>query len=209
MSDISRIKVLSPGTAVHTKGQRKVLEILETATNLLAYEGYSKFTMRRVAEELGITLRNVQYYFNTKQNLFESVIELRLKKDIESAQKVIDEVGKSPEERFLAFVDYSLAENTTRFIRGLQFELWALSNHNEFAAKSRDYMTFEHCNFIYNLITPLTKNQSEQMRREKSVLLLAMLQGFPLIEGSDINIDFKLGNLKQLFRDEALNLVLS
>ncbi len=208
MHNISKIKVLSPGTAVHNKGQTKVLEILETATNLLAYEGYSKFTMRRVAEELGITLRNVQYYFKTKQDLFESVIELRLRKDIESAQEVVDSVGGSPKERFIAFVDYSLVENTTRFIRGLQFELWALANHNEFAAKSRDHMTHEHSKFIYDLITPLIEHQPEQIRREKSVIVLSMLQGFPLIDGSDINIEFDLGDLKKLFREKVLHLIL-
>ena len=205
--DISEIKVLSPGTAVHGKGQKKVKEILEVATNLLAYEGYSRFTMRRIADELGVALRNVQYYFKTKESLFQAVVEQRLIRDLDSARETIQKAGEDAEVRFMAFVDLSLQENSSRYIRGLQFELWALANHDEFAAKCRDHMTSEYSKFIYELIVPLTEGQSEQTRREKSVILLSMLQGFPLIDGSDIHIEFELDDLRQVFRAEALRFI--
>lgn len=199
-----QIRDLAPGTAVHGKGKKKVEEILKVATDILAYEGYSNFTMRRIANRAGITLRNVQYYFNTKENLFQAVIEQRLKRDIETATKFIENDKLSAEERFMAFVDLSLEENTTPFIRNLQFELWALANHDSFAARCRDHMTTVYSNFIYELIKPLTQGQSEKTQREKAVILLSMLQGFPLVEGSDINIEFAIGNLRKLFREEAL-----
>ncbi|HEY8350947.1 MAG TPA: TetR/AcrR family transcriptional regulator [Sphingomonadales bacterium] len=201
------IKDLAPGTAVHEKGKRRVQEILQVATEVLAYEGYSNFTMRGIADRLGIKLRNVQYYFKTKENLFQAVIDQRLKRDIETAQQVVNREGLTDEERFLAFVDLSLEENTTPFFRGLQFELWALANHDAFAAQCRDRMTMAYSNFIYELIKPLTAGQSDKVRKEKSVILLAMLQGFPLIEGSDVNIEFNLGNVRELFRDQAIRFV--
>ena len=205
--DIDNIKDLTPGTAVHEKGKQRVQEILNVATEILAYEGYSKFTMRGIADRLGIKLRNVQYYFKTKDILFQAVIEQRLRRDIESARKVIERKGLSDEERFLAFVDVSLEENTTPYIRGLQFELWALANHDSFAAKCRDHMTMVYSTFIYDLIKPLTAGQSDKTRKEKSVILLSMLQGFPLVEGSDVNVEFNLGNLRQLFREQVLRFV--
>lgn len=205
--DIKDIKDLTPGTAVHAKGKQRVEEILKVATEILAYEGYSKFTMRGIADRLGIKLRNVQYYFKTKEILFQAVIEQRLRRDIESANNVIERKGLSDEERFLAFVDLSLEENTKPFFRGLQFELWALANHDPFAANCRDHMTMVYSNFIYDLIKPLTASQSDKIRKEKSVILLSMLQGFPLVEGSDINVEFNLGNLRQLFKEQALEFV--
>lgn len=201
------IKDLNPGTAVHEKGKRRVQEILQVATEILAYEGYAKFTMRGIADRLGIKLRNVQYYFKTKENLFQAVIEQRLERDLESARQVVNQEGLSHEERFVAFVDLSLEENITPFFRGLQFELWALANHDAFAAECRDRMTMAYSNFIYELIKPLTKGQSDKVRKEKSVILLSMLQGYPLIEGSDVNIEFNLGNLRELFRDQAVRFV--
>lgn len=207
--DTSDIRDLAPGTAVHGKGKKRVRDILKVATEILAFEGYSKFTMRHIADRAGITLRNVQYYFKTKDILFQSVIEQRLKHDIESATKVIENHNLSAEDRFLAFVDNSLEENTTPFIRGLQFELWAQANHDAFAAKCRDHMTTVYSKFIYELIKPLTLGQSEKTRREKAVILLSMLQGFPLVEGSDIHIEFAIGNLRKLFRTEALIFVTS
>ena len=207
--DISQINTLAPGTAVHRKGKKKAEEILAAATNILAFEGYGNFTMRRIAEKVGVRLRNVQYYFSTKDNLLQAVIEERLRHDIESAANVIMQDGLSAEDRFLAFVDLSLEENTTPFIRGLQFELWALANNNALAAKCRDHMTTVYSNFIYELIEPLTINQSDATRRKKAVILLAMLQGFPLIEGSDVNIEYDVGDIRKLFRKEALRFVTS
>ena len=61
--------------------------------------------------------------------------------------------------------------------------------------------------FIYDLIKPLTAGQSDKTRKEKSVILLSMLQGFPLVEGSDVNVEFNLGNLRQLFREQVLRFV--
>lgn len=203
----SNVKELAPGTAVHGKGKKRVKEILQAATEILAFEGYSKFTMRRIAERVGVTLRNVQYYFSTKEGLFQAVIEQRLQFDVESATKVVEQEGLSDEERFLAFVDLSLEENTMPFIRGIQFELWALSNHDPFAAKCRDHMTSVYSAFICELIKPLTPGQSQKTRQKKAVILLSMLQGFPLVEGSDIHIEFALGDLKKLFRKEALQFV--
>lgn len=203
----SEIKELTPGTAVHHKGKKRAQEILDTATDVLANTGYGSFTMRNIASKLGITLRNVQYYFNSKDILLEAVIEQRLRLDIVSAERVINESEGTAEERFLAFVDNSLEENCTPFIRGLQFEIWALANHNEFAATCRDHMTTTYSNFIYELIKPLNKGQSTKILRGKSLILESMLQGFALIEGSDIHIERKLGNLRKLFREEALRFV--
>lgn len=207
--DISQINTLTPGTAVHRKGKKKAEEILAAATSILAFEGYSNFTMRRVAEKVGVRLRNVQYYFNTKDSLLQAVIEERLRQDIESAANAIKQHDLSPKDRFLAFVDLSLEENTTPYFRGLQFELWALANNNPLAAKCRDHMTTVYSKFIYELIEPLTINQSDATRRKKAVILLAMLQGFPLIEGSDVNIEYDVGDLRALFRKEALRFVTS
>ncbi|MFV0275925.1 MAG: TetR/AcrR family transcriptional regulator [Parahaliea sp.] len=206
--DISKKKYLTPGTAVHVKGKQRVKEILDAATDILAYEGYSNFSMRYIASKLGITLRNVQYYFATKDILFEAVIEHRLKRDIAKAAEVVDRIGASPEERFYSFIDLSLEENTDPFFKGLQFELFALANHNEFAAQCRDHMTMAYSNFIYELIKPLTVGQSEKIRRGKSVILLSMLQGYSIIEGSDVHIEFKLGNLRKLFRKEAMRFLM-
>ncbi len=207
--DVSTITALAPGTAIHGKGKRRVHEILNAATNALAFEGYSNFTMRSIALKAGISLKNLQYYFPTKDSLFQAVVEQRLEEDLESARRVVQRRDLSPQERFLRFVDLSLEENTTPFIRGFQFELWALASRDPFAASCRDRMTSAYCEFIYELIRQLAPQHSPAELRKKSALLLAMLQGVALTTGEGIALKFKVGSIKRSLRNEALKFVSS
>ena len=68
--NVSTIAAFAPGTAVHAKGKQRVNDIVHTATRVLAFEGYSNFTMRGIAAKAGIALKNLQYYFPTKDSLF-------------------------------------------------------------------------------------------------------------------------------------------
>ena len=68
-------------------------------------------------------------------------------------------------------------------------------------------MTTAYCGFIYDQIKPLTGNLTPAKRREKAALLLAMLQGIPLITGSDISIQFKTGKLEKDLNKIALDFI--
>jgi AcrR family transcriptional regulator len=85
--DVSEIAALAPGTAVHSKGRKRVQEIITTATPVLAFEGYSAFTMRNIAAKLGISLRNLQYYFQTKSDLFQAVVEQMIRSELDSGRR--------------------------------------------------------------------------------------------------------------------------
>ena len=199
---VSDIPVLSPSTAVYSKGKQRVQEILQVATEVLAYEGYSAFTMRNIASKQGISLRNLQYYFQTKNKLFKAVVEGMKDRELHSAKLAIEQKDMSHEDRFRAFIDYSIEDNDTTLIRGFQFELWALATRDEFAEQCRDEMTSAYCEFIYGLIKPLTPKLTAQQQRHKSAVILAMLQGSPLISGKGVSKQFK-AKIAQWIKAEA------
>lgn len=207
--DVSDIASLSPGTAIHPKGKQRVQEILDVATEVLAYDGYSAFTMRNIASKLDISLRNLQYYFQTKNSLFQAVVERMINLELKTAQAAIDQSKLTPEERFISFIEYSIRDNETPLIRGFQFELWAMATRDKFAEKCRDNTTSAYCDFIFNLIKPLTPNLSDKVRREKSAIILAMLQGTPLIHGKGVNKDIKMKDLEKRVKKEALAILKS
>lgn len=205
--DVFAIAALSPGTAVHAKGKQRVRDIIKTATSVLAFEGYSAFTMRTIAARLGVSLRNVQYYFPTKDDLFRAVVEEMLRHDIRTALLVVQREELSDVERFKEFVDYSLRVNQGELVRGFQFELWALATRDRFAARCRDRMTKAYCQFILRLVKPLTPHLTLGEQRKKAAMILALLQGLPLIFGKGVRIDFPIGNLQETLRDEVLAVV--
>lgn len=205
--DVSAIAVLAPGTAVHAKGRQRVREIIATATAVLAFEGYSAFTMRNVATKLGISLRNLQYYFQTKSDLFRAVVEQMLNSELQSGRVATERADLSPIERFREFIDYSLRDNQDPLIRGFQFELWALATRDPFAAKCRDLMTKTYCDFILKLVQPLTPDLTPAQQRKKAAMILALLQGAPLIVGRGVHASFAAGDLQRSLRDELLAIV--
>jgi AcrR family transcriptional regulator len=196
--------IAAPGTAVHAKGRKRAHDIIIKATEVLAYEGYSAFTMRNIATRLGMSLRNLQYYFPTKSDLFQAVVERMLSREIDSGLVAIDRPDLSPVERFKHFIDYSIRDNQDPLVRGFQFELWAMATRDPFAAKCRDRMTKAYCEFILQLVQPLTPHLTTSEQREKAAMILALLQGLPLLIGKGVRLKFSIGDLTGKLKDELL-----
>ena len=69
---------LKKGTAVRKQGIIRSQKILEAARHLFIYEGYSAFSMRKIAKEAHISLSNLQHYFASKDDLFRAIMEHEL-----------------------------------------------------------------------------------------------------------------------------------
>lgn len=64
-----------PGT--YRKGREKRDEILDKALEIIGREGYQKSTLRRVAEEVGLTNAGVLHHFASKEDLFGQILARR------------------------------------------------------------------------------------------------------------------------------------
>ena len=58
------------------KVNHRKIQILDAAAHLLADKGNDKFTLRNVAQECGIHLKTLQYYFPSKRELLNEVLDL-------------------------------------------------------------------------------------------------------------------------------------
>ncbi|MEX1146969.1 MAG: TetR/AcrR family transcriptional regulator [Sphingomonadales bacterium] len=197
----------SPGK--HQKGKERFAQILETAIDVLAFEGYSKFTMRNVAARSGLSLRNVQHYFPTKDVLFKSAVHQMLSDDSREAGVVIARPSISDKARLEAFIRYSIDINSSPRMRGFQFELWAIATRDAFAAECRDHMTHEYCAFIHDVIKPLTPGLTSPARMRKAGLLLAMLQGMPIVESENVGIRTHSGKASDALVRDIMAFVLA
>ena len=59
------------------KGDARRQQILDTAKALLLDGGPDRLALRDIAERLGITHGNLQYYFRTKQDLLVAIFDAR------------------------------------------------------------------------------------------------------------------------------------
>ena len=78
--------------------------LIRSADNLILQQGFKQTTLADIAEDSGVPLGNVYYYFKTKEDIGKSVIESRMR----SLQELLAKcsVESSPKERLLAFLSY-------------------------------------------------------------------------------------------------------
>jgi TetR/AcrR family transcriptional repressor of nem operon len=93
----------------------KRTRLIETATKLAYGRGFRETSLSDIAEAARVPVGNVYYYFKTKEELAEAVVERRLE-EFRAARAEWDR-WSSPKERLLAFVD-SIQANREQLARG-------------------------------------------------------------------------------------------
>jgi AcrR family transcriptional regulator len=115
----------SPGPAVRTaktgrKGAARRQQVLDVARNILIEEGAAGLVLRDVAERVGITHGNVQYYFATKDDLLVAVFEQEVLRYTRSMHDAVA-LASTKEGRISAIIDSALTE-----IRSESTPLWLM-----------------------------------------------------------------------------------
>ncbi len=93
----------------------KRTRLIETATKLAYARGFRETSLADIAEAARVPVGNVYYYFKTKEELAEAVVERRLG-EFRAAREGWDRLS-SPKERLLAFVG-SVHANREQLARG-------------------------------------------------------------------------------------------
>jgi AcrR family transcriptional regulator len=163
------------------KGLGRAKDILHAARGLLAAGGYAGLSMRRVAAEVGMSLSNVQHYYQSKDALLEALLLYTMdlfqaKMDAISAAMA----GASPLERFLSTCDMFLEEITDPVTHAIFFELWALASRNAFASGLMDKMLARERKAIFSLIRGLNPAIGDEEYMQRAILMVAQVEGLML-----------------------------
>jgi AcrR family transcriptional regulator len=102
------------------KGVERRQTIIDAARKKLIESGLSGLVMRDLAESLGITHGNVQYYFSTKDDLLVAIFEQEVKRYTESMHDAI-ELATSRTARISIIFDSAIEE-----IRSESTSLWMM-----------------------------------------------------------------------------------
>lgn len=163
------------------KGLGRARDILLAARALLASEGYAGLSMRRVAQDVGMSLSNVQHYYASKEQLLEALLlttmdEFQAKMD----RIAVAMAGRPQVERFLRTVDMFLDEITDPTMHAIFFEIWALASRHPFASNLMGKMIGRERRAVYGLIRGLNPAINDEAAMERAVLIVAQIQGLML-----------------------------
>jgi AcrR family transcriptional regulator len=118
------------------KGAERIAEVLAAAEALLGRRGVEGMSLRAVADEVGISVGNLQYYFPTRAALLDAVFEHQAGMFNEEFAAIVIPTDE-PRAQFESLVDYWLGVQHT-LGQSLFWHLWAISPHDETARKIMD-----------------------------------------------------------------------
>jgi AcrR family transcriptional regulator len=200
------LKHKSSGTT--EKGLGRASDILHAARALLAADGYAGLSMRRVAAEVGMSLSNVQHYYQSKDALLEAVLLYTM----DLFQAKMDSISAamtsaSPLDRFLSTCDMFLEEITDPVTHAIFFELWALASRNEFASRLMDKMLARERKAIFNMIRGLNPALGDDETMQRAILMVAQVEGLMLFRLNKVERRAEFLAVRASMRKSLLTLV--
>jgi AcrR family transcriptional regulator len=98
-------------SARQRRSKETISRILTHAEAIIASEGLSVLTMRRLAQDAGIGTGTIYGHFRTRDDLIKAVYNERLNHKLDLASTTLLAPSKSPEEALLAYFSTALEEN--------------------------------------------------------------------------------------------------
>lgn len=172
------------GTAVRGRGQERVADIIQMALTIFVEEGLVSLTTRRVARELDISIGNLLYYFGTKEDLLQAIIEHVVRGYDEGLTQESKLFPHSPPKRFKAFIRYIISDTKKPEVQGFFYQFWGMSTHNELAAKLREDM-YRHFNEqATEILAGVHPKMSAAELGALSLSTITVLEGLHVVYGS-------------------------
>jgi AcrR family transcriptional regulator len=160
-------------------GQR----VLKAAKAVFIRDGASAFSARRVAKEVGLSLRSVQHYYPTTEKLLAAVVDLVIQEFESAYEELYKKLPFNGEARLLGVIDILLSSNWQQDTRRVFYGLYALSCYKKFAAKLIVRMNARHTHQLATLIAAARSQLTETQCMELAVIVAAILDGTMLFTG--------------------------
>ncbi|UQO37820.1 TetR/AcrR family transcriptional regulator [Burkholderia cepacia] len=155
----------------------KINEIVSSAANLLAAEGYANFTLARVARELGIPPSALKNYFPTHDDLLRSTIGALTNAYLERYAEMGRPTGKPAMERLREIVDDAFEEVRDPRICQFEFELLALAQHSDVTLNLLRRLYSAYRAIYVDLVREIDASATARECHARARLIAAQMEG--------------------------------
>ena len=165
----------SNGKGIRSKGQQRRQQIIDAAKQTLIDNGSNSLILRDVADQIGITHGNLQYYFPTKNDLLIAIFDQAVEKYTES-MKVSVAATSTKKGRLDAIIDSGIAELKTP-----ETSLWrmmmSLAEHNADMASILKKENDLYEEVLADELKMVSPQMTIQRRRHIARIIHAILDG--------------------------------
>ena len=161
-----------------TRGEASRFRILETARDVLATEGLDRFTLRDIAKRADMRLGNLQYYFPTRDDLLEAVIQSEFEDNLR-AMRGLEQQTTSVDDYMQRLAELLIAEYTS--VGG---NIWPVLNllhlHNRRFRRLSAEIYRQHFDIIVAAMQKFGVSGTTSALFEKARLITAVIDGATL-----------------------------
>lgn len=149
----------------------KQTKILETAERLFANNGYDGTSVRDIADDAGVNVAMISYYFGSKEKLMEAIFEQRIGTVQNRVSNLIKDTSMEPLQKVYVLIDEHIDRVMSRqnFSRLMLCEL--VTNKNETLVKTANQLKLRSAEVVNDLI----KDGQKKGVFKKNVDVLMML----------------------------------
>jgi AcrR family transcriptional regulator len=171
------------GSGIYQTGRERVVQILETALEIVIESGYQALTLREVARRCNVQIGAVTYYYKSRSDLLQDVLNMVMVPYAESIGAILEEGGLSAEQKLERFIRVLLEDIRTKRTTRLFPHLWALANNDPFVAKAVDSIYILERRTLTRLISEINPTLGEREREALAVYLSAAIAGSTMFVG--------------------------
>jgi AcrR family transcriptional regulator len=165
----------------YSKGEKRIELILEAAEHILIDSGYHNFSMRKVATKAGVSVGNLQYYFPSKDNLLESLLDKVIQNYLDTFDKFKGRY--TAKEQFIKIIKSVIKDLKSRHATVFFPELWSMANHEKHISNIMDNMYGKYRTLVAGIIRDINPNLSERQAERLSIFITASLEGHTMFIG--------------------------
>lgn len=168
------------------KGNERRRLILEAAQQLLAEQGFSALTLRGAAQAADVRLATLQYYFPTREQLFNAAFENVTDKAWAELLSQVESTAKDkPVDRLRFCLSGLIATTKDGALADMFVELWAAARSHDFASTLMRRYYNQATNLLSSLIKSAYPELPSPARKQRAVLVVSMLEGLTLFRQMD------------------------
>jgi AcrR family transcriptional regulator len=189
------------------KGAKTLRSILSAAHRVFIRDGHAGLSMRKVADEAGVALGNVNYYFDSKSALLDATLREALADYVEEH---LDHLGASddpPIDVLLNVFTFYIANG--RQSHPLFFQIWGYAASDDDAKKLIRELYRPIGRFIYYLVRAARPDASDALVREIVLQLFSLEEGMKLFIGIGPEGDRALNDAEAHARALARRIILA
>lgn len=188
------------------KGARTLRDILQAANAVFVRDGHAGLSLRKVADETGVAVGNISYYFPSKRALLEAMLKEALADYVEAHLEQFEADRDSPLDILLNVVVFYVSNG--RQSHRLFYQIWGYAGSDATALELIRDLYRPIGRFVHLLVRAANPALDDRRARQVVLQIFSLEEGLKLFMGMGPPGDPALASAEEDIRELTKRIVL-